>query len=308
MAIYYDSYNHGSANFLNGTDPNGDIFYLGLGYDECTGAGNDTFIVSGGLNVPSYENQFQCSGTNNIIYLEGVDTDLWLGSFGPSDNIQTIEGGSYNNLIYASEYPGAWGQSLDFSATSLVGIQEIRGTDYGDYITGSGQYITGTTTPIPIIGGRGNDTFFESGPDTATETCGVDKIDGGAGNNVYFANGPLSSYTPAYNLDGTYVFHSGTTWTFTDAAGYAIELTNIQTVYFSDQTLHVASDDRRWDSKCHNLQCSDARHSLNHFRIDTSRCRRLRLGYNGLFARYRRRGDCEESNCDFGYSCRPQGS
>ena len=105
VATYKEGINNYNPNILNGIDPSGDTFDRGRGLDWCSGVGNDTFNISGGLVTAPYKNLFQCSGTNNVIYLNGFETYLFLGEFSPGDHIQQIIGTSTDNGIWASAYP-----------------------------------------------------------------------------------------------------------------------------------------------------------------------------------------------------------
>lgn len=66
MATYSDSYNEGNVDILNGTNPNGNTFNLGLGLDWRTAAGNDTFNISGAMFASPDGNTFHCTGSNNV--------------------------------------------------------------------------------------------------------------------------------------------------------------------------------------------------------------------------------------------------
>jgi hypothetical protein len=186
VVTYNDSYNNGNPNIFNGTI--GNTWTLGAGLDWVTGQSNETLAYYGGLSESPYGNIINFSGTGNTITLNGDNTDLWISSVATSNHITTIVGEANNNQIYAAEFSNtttpAGPTTIDLSATNLVNITAINGNDYGDTIRGNGQYLAGTTNPIPIYGGAGNDTFYESGSDTLSEQYGADQIDGHGGFNI----------------------------------------------------------------------------------------------------------------------------
>lgn len=188
-----------AANIILGGNGN-DIIEGGAGNDTLDGgAGNDavsyanssaavsvnlaTNVVSGGdaagdaisnfesVTGSAYDDTLTGNSVANAIN-GGVGNDLLVGGAGAD----TINGGADNDTLSYAASSAAVNVSL-LSGTGLGGdaagdvisnIENVIGSDYNDYITGSaGDNI--------LTGGLGNDTI-ESG-------LGADTIDGGAGND-----------------------------------------------------------------------------------------------------------------------------
>jgi Ca2+-binding RTX toxin-like protein len=136
----HDTLNGGAGNdTLNGGE-DGDTYLVGLG------AGLDTYADSG------------TSGVDTILATaDGVTIGI-NGKFAPSSGIEVIDAGGHTGVTVSG---GAGSDTLDFSATTLIGISGISGGAGNDTIIGSAADDT-------IIGGAGND-----------------KLNGGEGSDIY---------------------------------------------------------------------------------------------------------------------------
>jgi VCBS repeat-containing protein len=158
-------YDGAGSNTLS-TGAGDDLFVVGRGNDTFNaGAGDDTFIVEGN-NKGS--NTFNGGAGNDTIQGGAGDDTIGLATFSAANSVEIIDGGAGNNVIQGATYA-----NLDFSATSLLNISEIRGGNGSNTIIGSqGDDV--------IDGGRGNDSI--------TGGTGNDILTGGTGNDLFIWN------------------------------------------------------------------------------------------------------------------------
>jgi len=159
-----------------------DVLVVGRGNDTFNaGDGDDKFIVEG-FNKGS--NQFNGgAGTDTIQGGDGNDR-IGLSSFNASNSIELIDGGAGTNFIQGATYA-----NLDFSATTLANINEVRDGAGSNTITGNDQDITYRV-------GRGNDTFNTgAGDDTflVANNSGTNQFNGGAGTDTIQAEEGVDS-------------------------------------------------------------------------------------------------------------------
>ncbi len=160
----------GAGSNTLSTGAGDDLFVVGRGNDTFNaGAGNDSFIVEG---ANKGTNTFNGGAGSDTIQGGAGDDRIGLSRFDASNSIETIDGGAGNNVIQGATYA-----NLDFSATTLHNISEIRDGNGSNTITGNDQDITYHV-------GRGNDTFNAgAGDDTflVANNSGTNRFNGGAG-------------------------------------------------------------------------------------------------------------------------------
>ena len=160
----------GAGSNTLSTGAGDDLFVVGRGNDTFNaGAGNDSFIVEG---INKGTNTFNGGADSDTIQGGAGDDRIGLSRFDASNSIETIDGGAGNNVIQGATYA-----NLDFSATTLHNISEIRDGNGSNTITGNDQDITYRV-------GRGNDTFNAgAGDDTflVANNSGTNRFNGGAG-------------------------------------------------------------------------------------------------------------------------------
>ena len=163
---------------LNGRDGD-DTIIGGAGDDRMNGGnGDDTFVVAGDDQGFDRFN----GGRGNDAIIAGEDgTVIGVSRFG--NNVETISADGHSGVTIAGD---AANNTLNFSGTSLDGIEAIDGGAGNDRITGS----AGDDT---IIGGAGNDRLSGGGGDdvfivTGTDE-GFDRITGGRGDDAIVAGG-----------------------------------------------------------------------------------------------------------------------
>ena len=147
---------------------NPDIISGGAGNDTLFGAdGDDRFLVRRSQGADVF------NGGAGIDAIVGEDTDdrIGLRDFSGANSVEIIDGGGGFDTIHGT---GA-SQTLDFSATSLIGINWIDGRSGRDVLIGS-------SSDDVIFGGAGHDQL-SGGP-------GNDNLTGGGGNDHFtFARG-----------------------------------------------------------------------------------------------------------------------
>jgi len=167
-----------------------DIIIGGTDRDTLSGAGgDDVFLVglSDGFDV--FDGG---SGTNSIYATADGTTIGFYSSFNSADNIQTISatynGTSYNNVTLAGS--DGW-NTLDFSATTFIGIDTIDAGAGHDNITGSigDDIIKGGLDRNVLRGNDGNDRLI------VTDDSDKDDIWGDAGVDTAVFSGAYSDYT-----------------------------------------------------------------------------------------------------------------
>lgn len=148
-----------------------DIFYGGTGNDTLVGgAGNDTFDIGRRAGFDSIDGG---TGTDTI---RAVEDNAVIGLSSIS-SIEVITANGHTGVTISGTMNA---DTLDFSGTTLIGIESIQGSKGDDTIIGS----AGDDT---IIGGYGNDTLKGgAGNDTFLigTSAGKDTIDGGTGTDT----------------------------------------------------------------------------------------------------------------------------
>ena len=194
------------SEVINGTE-GVDLIDGGAGNDTINGlGGNDTIIGGTGNDVldgGAGDDTFQYSsgdGFDTIMGGDGVDTlmatagddVIGLTTFSGSNTVEVIDGGAGYDVIQGTSTNSV----LDFSGTTLVGIEAIDGGAGNDTITGS----AGNDT---IIGGTGNDVLDGgAGDDVLQGGAGNDILSGGAGSDQYlFGRGDGSDTINDYNAN-----------------------------------------------------------------------------------------------------------
>ena len=158
------------------------------------GAGNDTLSVGG-------------PGTHT---LRGLDGDDVLSSAGEANRPATFDGGVGRDLVDFKEGrapPGSvrggvtaslvsgtstelYGRSPSGDTTrqgSLIAIERLSGTGFGDVLTGAAgaDELIGEGGPDNLVGGDGNDTLSGGpGVDDVNGGNGTDGLDGGTGDDL----------------------------------------------------------------------------------------------------------------------------
>lgn len=151
------------------------------------GAGNDLFLVAGSDGNDSYDGGL---GLDTLRGSAGNDT---IGILALT-SIEVIDGGAGSDTIRGTSA----GDFLDFSAVTLLGIEQINGAGGNDTIIGSAgsDTILGGTGDDSLAGGAGDDVFLlggSDGYDVFSGGPGFDRIIGTTGSDVLgLANGSAS--------------------------------------------------------------------------------------------------------------------
>jgi Ca2+-binding RTX toxin-like protein len=152
---------HGGNDYLFGLAGD-DLLVGGGGYDRLYGgAGDDIFSVAASDGFDRFQGG---EGYDRILGAEGDERIGLRRQFGPNNSIEEIDGGTGHNLIVGS----GLGDTLDFSATDLVNIDEIQGGRGSDTIVGTAgdDRIVGGDGWDRLYGGNGNDSYiFRRGDD-----------------------------------------------------------------------------------------------------------------------------------------------
>ena len=131
----------GGDDTLSGGDGN-DTLYGGNGFG--TGSGNDTLKGGGGADTLYGEDgNDTLKGGGGADYLDG-GTGVNTADYGGS------AAGVYVNLLNGTGFDG------DAQGDTLVNIQNVSGTQYGDTLIGSSQANT-------LLGGDGDDVIYAEG-------------------------------------------------------------------------------------------------------------------------------------------------
>ena len=148
------------------------------------------------------------SGSNRLYGGEGNDVldggeGLDLLDGGPGTD--TVSYSTSKEAMGISLESGAWRFSNDHERETIIGIENVIGSDYGDYIQGDSgtNELYGGDGNDEIVGWAGDDKLFgEAGDDGLLGTTGANRLDGGTGMDMvlYF----LSDEAVTVNLeDGT---------------------------------------------------------------------------------------------------------
>lgn len=142
-----------------------DTIYADKGNDVVNGgAGNDTFRVTGNQcsNFEGWDKYAGGEGNDSIIAFGGR-VDIGLTAFSAANGIETID---LSGLTGQGRILGDWtANTLDFSATTLVGHAVIDGGGGNDTITGSAgaEVIRGGDSGNDIINGKGGNDLLYGG-------------------------------------------------------------------------------------------------------------------------------------------------
>jgi Ca2+-binding RTX toxin-like protein len=134
--------------------------------------GNDTFDMSAG-GTASYGNDYIDGGS-------GIDTVDFGGSSAQSAIVVNLGAGTLSG-----------GGAAGAGSATLVSIENIMGTQFGDRITGSAadNYFYAWIGDDTLDGGAGNDTMNGvTGNDVLNGGAGNDVLVGGAGNDFFVFN------------------------------------------------------------------------------------------------------------------------
>ena len=179
-----DVLNGGNGNdSINGGDGN-DTIEGGSGNDTMDGgAGNDTYRVAG--TDHGFDRYQDSGGVDRIIATANGTRIGLLSGFGPASGIETITANGFTGVFIAGQ-SGA--DNLNFSGTSLVGINRIEGGGGNDTVTGS-------SAADKILGDAGNDKLSGAfGADTLTGGAGNDTLSGGQDLDTATFAGKASDY------------------------------------------------------------------------------------------------------------------
>ncbi len=159
---------------INGGAGN-DTVYADKGNDVVNGgAGDDTFRVSGNqcANFEGWDKYDGGEGNDRIVAF-GSNVDVGLTGFGAANGIETID---FSGLTGQGRLLGDWAaNTLDFSATTLVGHVVIDAGGGNDKVTGSAgaEVIRGGDGADVLAGKAGNDLLYGgSGRDVFTFDAG----------------------------------------------------------------------------------------------------------------------------------------
>jgi Ca2+-binding RTX toxin-like protein len=163
-----------------------DAIYTGSGVDTVDGGeGSDTIYLhdddNGGSNVLTDSGT---TGVDKIVLATGAGTYRIQGTFSAASGIEFIDGSGTTGDQLGTNDAFA---NFDFTGITLIGVDEIIGTDNADTIIGSSgaDSISGAAGNDYIDGGDGNDTL-----DGGT---GADTIYGGLGNDNIAGRGDNDS-------------------------------------------------------------------------------------------------------------------
>ena len=156
------------------------------------GAGDDTFTVGQG---DGYDSFIGGEGTDRVVATEDGTTIGINRTFNADNGVEEISADGHSDVNITGTTSS---DNLDFSATTLTGIGEIRG--------GSGHdRITGTDQDDVIDGGQHNDTLSGgAGDDVIDGGSGRDTVDGGAGDDegrLTFGEGQEDVYDGGLGTD-----------------------------------------------------------------------------------------------------------
>ena len=196
-----------------------DVIDGGRGDDIMDGGeGSDTYRVGGRRDgVDTFNDSGTGEGDYDVIEATGNNTRIQMTGFGPENGIEEITGNGFSNVDIRGDNAA---NVLDFSATTLSGIQEIEARGGAD----------------TVIGSDGDDTIDAgSGNDVVTGGAGDDTIDGGTGTDTVFYSGSIFDYD---------IQRTGGTTTVTDLNGAdgddgSDTLQRVEVAQFSDFTLFL---------------------------------------------------------------------
>jgi len=190
------------VDFLDGGTEN-DTLLGGAGVDILLGGGGNDRLDGGedsddyliGLNAGF--DAFADSGTVGVDRIVATDNDVAIGiksGFGPGSGIEIITADGHTGITIQGDVTS---DILNFSTTTLDGIDAINGGDGSDRITGSADadVIMGDIGNDTLFGGLGNDSLFGgvqddavnggAGDDALTGGLGSDTLNGGEDSDTY---------------------------------------------------------------------------------------------------------------------------
>lgn len=132
-----------------------DLILGGTGTDNLIGgAGDDRFLISG---TDSAYDRFEGDAGYDVVQGSAGDDRIRLYQYTGVATVEKIDGGGGNDIVAGT---GNY-DTLDFSATELVGIAMIDGGAGNDTITGSAgnDIIVGGSGTDRLAGGAGNDIY-----------------------------------------------------------------------------------------------------------------------------------------------------
>jgi len=170
-----------------------DIIVGGSGTDNLIGGdGDDIFLMSG---TDAGYDRFEGGAGYDVLQGSAGDDAFRIYNFSATATVERIDGNGGNDIIAGT----GSSDTLDFSATELIGIAMIDGGAGNDAITGSAgnDLIVGGSGTDNLIGGDGDDTFLVSGTD-----AGYDRFEGGAGYDVLQGSAGNDTFR-MYNFSST---------------------------------------------------------------------------------------------------------
>ena len=183
----------GSGNdTITGTDGD-DVIVGGRGNDELDGgAGDDVFRVGSGDGSDNFD------GGEGVDTIEATEDNVAItidNDFDGDNSVEVISSGGNEGVSVTGD---ASSNVLDFSETTLDGIEEIGGGSGNDTITG-------TDGDDVIVGGRGNDELDGGAGDDVFRVGsgdGSDNFDGGEGVDTIEATEDNVAITIDNDFDG----------------------------------------------------------------------------------------------------------
>ena len=178
-------------------------------------SGDDPTLIGGSGNDIIFGNAGNDTLTGN------AGDDILIG--GPGDD--TLNGGSHGSDGDTASYHDATafvtvnlnitdGQiiSTDQGTDTLIGIENIIGSDFNDILTGDAadNFLDGSDGDDTLTGNAGDDILIGGdGNDTLDGGLGADKLDGGFGSDVYIYNSTAESSVGETNRDTIEFFDAG---------------------------------------------------------------------------------------------------
>jgi len=160
------------------------------GSDTLFGGAGDDILAGGSYNTETHTAVDSGAGNNAIFSGSGNDT-IFGGRGTPSDNADTLFGGSGDDIIYASndtdQVDGGAGDDTLFGGNAADTVDGSTGDDI----------IFGATGADQIDGGAGDDTLYGGNA--------ADTVDGGAGDDIIRGNAGNDSLSGGAGAD-TFVF------------------------------------------------------------------------------------------------------
>lgn len=170
-----------------------------------TGTSGNDFLPGYGKNNSGNDIFIGGAGNDSVV---AMANNMYIGfsQFGGTYSVETVSANNHYGVHIKAPTAGA---TLDFSGTTLTGIDHIEGSAATDVITGS----PGSDTILTL---DGNDFIDESG--------GTDSVDGGNGTDIYLFGQNTSGKYAAQQSAG-----NASVWTLTNTgttgpSGYTVTL------------------------------------------------------------------------------------